>query len=57
MARRKQEEEWKSEIREMLERNNQLQVETGLEVEGWTEVNGGAGTKGLGELPRLVEGA
>ena len=53
MARRKQE-DWR---REMMERNNQLEVEAGLEAEGWTEVNGGAGTKGSGGLPRLVEGA
>ena len=57
MARRKQEEEWKSEIKEMMEKRNQSEVETGLEAEGWTEVNGGPGTKGTGGLPRLVEGA
>ena len=36
---------------------NQLEVEAGLEAEGWTEVNGGARPKGSGGLPRLVEGA
>ena len=40
-----------------MQRNNQVEVEEGLEAEGWTEVNGGAVPKGPGGLPRLVEGA
>ena len=41
----------------MKQRNNQVEVEQGLEAEGWTEVNGGAGPKGPGGLPSHVEGA
>ena len=39
----------------MMQKDNKVEMEEGLEAEGWTEVNGGK--KGHGGLPRLVEGA
>ena len=51
LAKRRQEEQWKEEIREMMEKRNKEDAELGLEAEGWQEVN-----KGKTE-PRLVEGA
>ena len=56
MAKKRQEEEWKEEIRGMMEKRNQGGAKLGLEAEGWSEVNGGLGTKGT-VGPRLVEGA
>ena len=54
MAKRRQEEEWKEEIRGMMIKKNLAEAELGLEAEGWNEVNGpGKGNTG----PRLVEGA
>ena len=55
LAKKRQEEAWKAEIREMMQKDNKVEMEEGLEAEGWTEVNGGM--KGHGGLPRLVEGA
>ena len=51
MAKRRQEEEWKEEIRGMMEKRNMGDAELGLEAEGWTEINKGK------TGPRLVEGA
>ena len=51
MAKRRQEEEWKEEIRDMMEKRNRGDAELGLEAEGWQEVNKGKSG------PRLVEGA
>ena len=56
MAKKRQEEEWKEEIRGMMMKKNLGEAELGLEAEGWSEVNGGLGTKGT-TGPRLVEGA
>ena len=62
LARKKEEREWKMEIKELMQRNNQLEMEEGLEAEGWVDVghkgpNNGSGPKGQPGLPRLVEGA
>ena len=51
MARRRQEEEWRDEIRGMMEKRNAGDAEVGLEAEGWSEIN-----KGKTDL-RLVEGS
>ena len=51
LAKRRQEEEWKEEIRDMMEKWNRGDAELGLEAEGWQEVNKGKSG------PRLVEGA
>ena len=48
MAKRKQEEKWKDEIRGMMEKRNREDAELRLETEGWTEVHKKTG-------PRLVE--
>ena len=56
MARRRQEEECKDEIRGMMEKRNLGEAELGLEAERWSEVHSGLGTKGTSG-PRLVEGA
>ena len=56
MAKRRQEEEWKEEIRGMMMKKNLAEAELGLEAEGWNEVNNGPGTKGI-TGPRLVDGA
>ena len=54
MAKRRQEEEWKEEIRGMMMKKKLAEAELGLEAEGWNEVNGlGKGITG----PRLVDGA
>ena len=39
LAKRKQEEKWKDEIRGMMEKRNREDAELGLEAEGWTEVH------------------
>ena len=51
LAKRRQEEEWKEEIREMMEKRNKEDTELGLEAEGWQEVNKSK------TGPRLEEGA
>ena len=43
MARRRQEEEWKDEIRGMMEKRNLGEAELGLEAEGWSEIHSGLG--------------
>ena len=66
LIKKKEEREWKMEIKELMQRHNQLEVEEGLEAEGWVEVghnesgpkgHNGSGQKGQPGLPRLVEGA
>ena len=39
LAKRRQEEEWKEEIRGMMEKRNREDAEMGLEAEGWTEIH------------------
>ena len=51
LAKRRQEKQWKEEIREMMEKRNKEDAELGLEAEGCQEVNKGK------TGPRLVEGA
>ena len=51
MAKRRQEEEWKEEIRGMMEKQNMGDAELGLEAEGWNKIHKGK------TGPRLVEGA
>ena len=51
LAKKRQEERWKEEIREMMEKRNKEDAELGLEAEGWQEVNKSK------TGPRLVEGA
>ena len=41
MAKRRQEEEWKDEIRGMMEKRNIGDAELGLEAEGWSEIHNG----------------
>ena len=54
MARKRQEEEWKDEIRGMMEKRNMGDAELGLEAEGWSEIHNRL-SKGK-TSPRLVEG-
>ena len=49
MARRRQEEEWRDEIRGMMEKRNVDDAEMGLEAEGWSEIHKGK------TGPKLVE--
>ena len=51
MAKRRQEEEWKDEIRRMMEKRNAGDAEVGLETKGWSEIHKGK------TGPRLVEGS
>ena len=55
MAKRRQEEEWKEEIRGMMEKRNAGDAEVGLEAEGWSEIHNGFSKGKTG--PRLVEGS
>ena len=55
MAKRRQEEEWKDEIRGMMEKRNMGDAEEGLEAEGWSEIHNEFSKGKTG--PRLVEGA
>ena len=55
MAKRRQEEEWKDEIRGMMEKRNAGDAEVGLEAEGWSKIQNGF-SKGK-TSPRLVEGS
>ena len=62
LIKKKEEREWKMEIKELMQRHNQMEMEEGLEAEGWVDVgnkglNNGSGPKGQPGLPRLVEGA
>ena len=51
MAKRRQEEEWREEIRGMMEKRNMGDAEVGLESEGWSEIHKGK------TGPKLVEGS
>ena len=54
MAKRRQEEKWKDEIRGMMKKRNAGDTEVGLEAEGWSKINNGFSKGKTG--PRLVEG-
>ena len=54
MAKRRQEEEWKDEIRGMMEKRNMGDAELGLEAKGWSEIHNRLSKGKTG--PRLVEG-
>ena len=53
MAERRQEEEQKVEIRGIMEKRNAVDVEVGLEAEGWSKIHNGFSKGKTG--PRLVE--
>ena len=48
IKRKREEEKWKTEVRDLMEQRNSEDAELGLEAEGWVEVNKGKG-------PRLVD--
>ena len=48
IKRKREEEKWKKEVRNLMEQRNKEDAEFGLEAEGWTEINKGKG-------PRLVD--
>ena len=48
LRKKREEEKWKKEVRELMEQRNREDAELGLEAEDWQEVKKGTG-------PRLVD--